>query len=140
MSAYADASALVSLFVPDTHSPRIDRFLRSHRILLLISDFAVAEFSSAILLRVRRQNLTHEQANAVLLKFDQWREQEAQSVDTIHADMVVATALLRRFDLKLRTPDALNLAIAQRVAVRLLTFDVTMADAARALGVEVVAA
>jgi hypothetical protein len=49
-------------------------------------------------------------------------------------------AALRRLDLTLRTPDALNIAIAQRVGATLATFDAKMADAARALGTEVAAA
>jgi predicted nucleic acid-binding protein len=38
----------------------------------------------------------------------------------------------------LRTPDALNIAISQRVGAALATFDDKMADNARSLGVPVV--
>ena len=41
-------------------------------------------------------------------------------------------------DLPLRTPDALNIAIAQRVGADLLTFDHKMAASARSLGTTVV--
>jgi len=44
-----------------------------------------------------------------------------------------------RFDLPLRTPDALNIEIAQRVVAELLTFDKKLAANARALGTRVVA-
>jgi predicted nucleic acid-binding protein len=45
-----------------------------------------------------------------------------------------AEAFLRRLDLNLRTPDALNIAIAQRVGALLVSFDEKMAASARALG------
>jgi predicted nucleic acid-binding protein len=41
---------------------------------------------------------------------------------------------LRRLDLPLKTPDAIHIAIAQRVDATLVTFDWQMAAAARALG------
>jgi predicted nucleic acid-binding protein len=47
---------------------------------------------------------------------------------------------LRRLDLTLRTPDALNIAIAQRAASVLMTFDEKMAANAHALGTPLVAA
>ena len=53
------------------------------------------------------------------------------------SDIASAEAYLRRLDLNLRTPDALNIAIAQRVGATLVTFDLRMAEAARTLGTAV---
>jgi hypothetical protein len=47
---------------------------------------------------------------------------------------------LRRLDLGLRTADALNIAIAQRIRAALPTFDQKLAASARVLGIPVVAA
>jgi predicted nucleic acid-binding protein len=47
--------------------------------------------------------------------------------------------LARRLDLPLRTPDALNIAIAQRVGADLVTFDDRMVASARALGITLLA-
>jgi predicted nucleic acid-binding protein len=44
---------------------------------------------------------------------------------------------LRRLDLTPRTPDAINIAIAQRVGANLATFDVKRAAAASVLGADV---
>ncbi len=44
---------------------------------------------------------------------------------------------IRRFDLALRTPDALHIAAAGRLSAKLATFDVKMAAAATALGLEI---
>lgn len=52
-------------------------------------------------------------------------------------DVRLADAYVRRFDLALRVPDALHLAIARRLDVALLTLDRRMAAAARELGIAV---
>lgn len=54
--------------------------------------------------------------------------------------MEEAANILRRLDLNIRTGDALNIAIAQRLEATLATFDGKMAENARALGVPVAAA
>jgi uncharacterized protein len=54
------------------------------------------------------------------------------------ADLVMAARFLRRLDLNLRTPDALNIAVAQRLGIAIATFDQRMAVAARQLGVPTV--
>lgn len=64
----------------------------------------------------------------------------AGRVETTAADVRVAEAFVRRLDLTLRAPDALNIAIAQRTGAALATFDEKMAAAAQALSVEVAGA
>jgi uncharacterized protein len=51
--------------------------------------------------------------------------------------IAVATTFLRRLDLPLKTPDAIHIAIAQRLGATLVTFDRQMAASARALGTPV---
>jgi predicted nucleic acid-binding protein len=48
--------------------------------------------------------------------------------------------MLRRLDLNIRTADALNIAIAQRVGAALVTFDQKLAASALTLGTPVEAA
>jgi len=52
-------------------------------------------------------------------------------------DVRLAGAYVRRFDLALRAPDALHIAVARRLDVALVTLDRRMAAAARELGVAV---
>jgi predicted nucleic acid-binding protein len=52
-------------------------------------------------------------------------------------DLAAATMFLRRLDPPLRTPDAVHIAIAQRLGTTLVTFDRQMAASARALGTAV---
>jgi predicted nucleic acid-binding protein len=53
------------------------------------------------------------------------------------ADARLAYAYVRRFDLRLRAPDALHLAIARRLDAALVTLDRRMAAAAKEFGVAV---
>jgi antitoxin (DNA-binding transcriptional repressor) of toxin-antitoxin stability system len=65
------------------------------------------------------------------------RPRAAQQAAIAAADVTAATAFLRRLDLNLRTPDALNLPIAQRIGPAIATFDQRMAASAAALGTPV---
>lgn len=78
------------------------------------------------------------EAEIALAGFDAWLAQMPTRMEIAAADIVLATTYLRRFDLALRTPDALHLAIARRLGATLVTFDRAMAAAARALGMAVV--
>jgi predicted nucleic acid-binding protein len=140
VSVYLDASVLVALFTNDTLTPRADAYLRAEKPVLIVSDFAAAEFASAIARRVRTGELSSADARVAFSTFDAWIARTAERAQTGHVDVASAAAFLRRLDLALRTPDALNIAIAQRSGAALATFDVKMAVAARALGNAVVPA
>jgi predicted nucleic acid-binding protein len=138
VNVYLDASVLVALFVADVWAVRIESVLRARSPVLLVSDFAAAEFASAISRHVRTGSMEAETARRVFVTFDAWTARAAQRAITTSADVAVAAAFLRRLDLPLRTPDALNIAIAQRVATALMTFDEKIAASAKALGMSVV--
>jgi predicted nucleic acid-binding protein len=135
VSVYLDASVLVALFTNDAHTDRANALLRRHTPVVVVSDFAAAEYASAIARRVRAKELTKAEARASFSTFDAWTAQAASRAQTTTSDVSSAAALLRRLDLKLRTPDALHIAIVQRIGASLLTFDERMAEAARALKV-----
>ena len=136
MSAYLDASAIVPMFLDDAFSERMDSFLE-HAPQLQLSDFAGAEFASAIGLKIRIGELTEAEARDAFADFDQWRMAATIRIETGQQDIRTAEAILRRLDLPLRTPDALHVAIVQRLGSHLVTFDERMAASARALGLTV---
>jgi predicted nucleic acid-binding protein len=105
---------------------------------LIVSDFSAAEFSSVIARRVRTPALRADEARTAFSNFDTWCARYVRLVELESLDIVDATALMRRLDLSIRTPDALHIAIVQRIGCRLLTFDRTMSRAARMLGIELV--
>jgi predicted nucleic acid-binding protein len=111
VTVYLDGSVLVALFTNDPFTARAKAYLTANSPIMLVSDFAAAEFASAVSRRVRAEAST--------------------------ADIAAATSVLRRLDLNLRTPDAINIAIADRLGATVATFDERMATAARALGVQV---
>ncbi|HWE98435.1 MAG TPA: type II toxin-antitoxin system VapC family toxin [Caulobacteraceae bacterium] len=135
LAVYADASVLVALVVPDAFNERAESFLDTDPI-LLISDFAAAEFASALGLRVRTGSLPRDDALLAFATFDSWGARFGPRLEIDGADVAQAERYLRHLDLNLRTPDAINIALAERHSAALATFDVRMADSARALGLE----
>jgi uncharacterized protein len=135
VNAYLDASVLVALFTIDSFSPRARAFLDAQRPIVIVSDFAAAEFASAVGRLVRTREVTLARARRMFVEMDGWLARSAKRVETVSADIVTAQGFLRRLDLPLRTPDAVNIAIAQRVNATLGTFDDKMRAAAMALGV-----
>ena len=140
MNIYLDASVLVALFTNDPFSARADAFLRTEAPTVAISDFAAAEFASAVARRVRMAALTVGEARTAFAALDLWVARAARRIETSPADIDAATGFLRRLDLTLRTPDAINIAIAERTSSILMTFDTKMSDNAKALGLAVAAA
>jgi predicted nucleic acid-binding protein len=137
LNAYLDASFLIALFANDSFTPNARQFLKSEKPLLLVSDFACAEFASAVAKRLRVGQFGMSDAQLALSNFDAWMPRGAQQVSMTSADIKVAEAYLRRLDLTLRTPDALHIAMVQRTGATLLTFDKKMAECARVLGIPV---
>ena len=140
MSVYLDASVLVALVMVDALTARADAFFRANTPVLIVSDLAAAEFASAVRRRVRTGDITSDEAHRGFSAFDMWTARATLREEMVTADVRAAGAFLRRLDLSLRTADALNIAIAQRIRAALVTFDQRMAASARALGVQVVAA
>ena len=70
MNLYLDASVLVALFVAESRSQEAQAALRGH--VLVVSDFAVAEFSSGVARRARLGEITTVQATTVCATFDAW--------------------------------------------------------------------
>jgi predicted nucleic acid-binding protein len=139
LNVYLDASVIVSLFVLDSFAARARSYLATTLPVLVVSDFVSMEFASAVARRVRTKELAVREGRSALANFDAWRAKSTAQVEISSADVKVADAALRRLDLTLRAPDALNIAIAQRYGAELATFDEKMAACARKLGARVVA-
>jgi predicted nucleic acid-binding protein len=138
VSVYLDASFLVSLYSTDAFSQRAIAFLRATKPVLVVSDFAAAEFASAISKRVRVSQMTDSEGRRAIADFDTSAPQAMQRIHLETTDLAAADAYLRRFELKLRTADAINVAIAQRVGSELATFDARMVAVAQSIGLATV--
>lgn len=137
MSAYLDTSVLLPTLIAEPATEAVYDCLGADNQELLISDFAAAEVASALSRLVRIALLTEADASARLADFDAWRAAMSLPVDIGASDARLAYIYARRFDLGLRAPDALHLAIARRLDATLVTLDRRLASAAREMGMEV---
>lgn len=140
MSVYLDASVLVALFTDDALTARADAVLREVLDTPVVSDFAGIELTSAVSRRVRTRDLSVDEARHAFETFDGWVNHGVQREELRPEDIVLADGYLRRLDLALRAPDAINIAIAQRLGASLLSFDEKMVAAALSLGLRVLPA
>lgn len=134
MTLYPDASAIVAVVVNEATGRRVDGALQPGRNRLLVSDFAVAETSSAVARLERTGFRSRSAADSILRDLDHWVVEFTESVSITSSDISTATTLIRCYDLKLRAPDAIHIAAAARLEATLVTLDRGMARAATVLG------
>jgi uncharacterized protein len=137
LSAYLDTSVLLPTLIAEPATEAVYDCLGACEQELLISDFAAAEVASALSRLIRMAMLTDADASARLADFDAWRAVMSMPVDIGPSDARLASIYVRRFDLGLRAPDALHLAITRRLAATLITLDRRLATAAREMGIAV---
>jgi predicted nucleic acid-binding protein len=135
MSIYLDASFLIPMLVREPVSEAVRAFLTETEQELLVSDFAAVEVASGLSRLVRTGLLTTAEATARLANFETWRAGSASTADIHAADARLAYTYVRRFELMLRAPDALHLAMAHRLQATLVTFDRRLSQAAASLGI-----
>jgi predicted nucleic acid-binding protein len=138
LTVYFDTSAIVPLFLNDRFSSQAQSLVAGITNPLAVSEFAIAEFSAVAAMRVRTKAQTPTDASVAWVNLDTWAAHYCIKVETLAEDVRAADRLLRRLDLGLRAPDAIHLAIAQRLGAELATFDKKMATAARSLAIKVV--
>jgi uncharacterized protein len=137
LSAYLDTSVLLPTLIAEPATEAVYDCLGACEQELLISDFAAAEVASALSRLIRMAMLTDADASARLADFDAWRAAMSTPVDIAASDARLAYIYVRRFDLGLRAPDALHLAIARRLDATLITLDRRLAAAAGEMGIAV---
>jgi uncharacterized protein len=132
VSLYLDASVLVALFVIDPSSARAAAFLSAPSAISAPRSFR------------RPWHGVYGQAISREMR-DSWHScistcgvaGSASRQEITGGDIASADRILRHLDVNLRTPDALHIAAAQRVAATLVTLDRGMAVAGRTLGTAV---
>jgi predicted nucleic acid-binding protein len=137
LSAYLDASVLLPAFMEEPASAAVDSYILASTKELLVSDFAAAEVASAVSRLLRMGRLDNAGADLRLADFAAWRAATTSPVDLHASDARLAYAYVRRFDLRLRAPDALHLSVARRLDATLVTLDRRLARAAAELGIAV---
>jgi predicted nucleic acid-binding protein len=137
LKAYLDASALVSLFAADAHTPRVQALTDRAQERIVVSEWSVAEFTSALAIGVRTGSLSSHERDRAEATLDAWlvTQGPARSVEPGDAD--IARRLISATQRPLRAADALHLAIVQRLDACLVSFDKRMCEAAVDLGISV---
>lgn len=137
MIDYFDASAIAAILLPEASSEAVAALVDTSVADIHVSEFSIAETSSAVSRLFRMKQHSRDEAERLFQDIDKWVEATALLVDVQNSDFARATDLVRELDLKLRAPDALHLAIAQRLDARLVTLDRNLAAAALAVGATV---
>ena len=137
MTYYLDASFVVAALMTDEiHSAVARRWLRENAAeAIVVSPWVITEVSSALSIKLRRNELS---LSGRLAALSQWAVLRSASMTEVEIDrpcFVNATIFADRHDLNLRAGDALHIAIAARHGCTLVTLDHVMAAAALACGV-----
>ena len=139
MSTYADTSFLVSLYIPDRHSPEAERRMASRPVVWL-TPFHVAEWIHAIEQHVFRRLVSRSEANRLYERFQQNRESGLWvevALPESAFELCARLGLRHGARLGLRTLDTLHVASALELkAERFWTFDERQKRLARAVGLK----
>lgn len=136
---YADTSALVPAFIRESKSGAVLAWLEHSGERLVVSEWAIAEFSSAASIKARTGQIERPIARQAMARFLDFAQKHCLIAVPQRAEFRRAAELSGQVDLKLRAGDALHLAIAEASNVQgVLCLDETMIDGARAIGMRVI--
>lgn len=134
---YFDTSVVVAYYLPERLSTRVQE-IYEYEIGPAVSDLVELELFAALSLRLRLGDLERAQVERVSGLFLR------HLADGLYTRIPVnpghyrtARGFIARFDLPLKAPDALHLAVAAAESLKLVTADGQLARNAEALGVEV---
>lgn len=137
MTTYVDTSILAAYYCPEPLSEQAEQRVRRLDP-PVISELTDVELHSALAKKVRREELTEEDARRVQALFRRHCDQSLyQLVSIQEADFHQARRWIAQRSTALRTLDALHLAAAGRRELGVLTADQTMNQAGSHLGVSV---
>mgnify|MGYP006295575861 CR=1 FL=1 len=136
MSRYLDTSLLITALAEEPQTARIQTWLGAQGAgTLLISDWVVTEFASALSIKVRRGELGLDGRARVAGLFTQLRSESLTERAVSHQNFHDAASYASRPDLGLRAGDALHIAIAAQAGATICTLDRRLAEAAQLLAV-----
>lgn len=133
---YLDTSAAVPLFVPEPVSEAVSAWIEDHAEPLVSADWILAEFASALSIKVRRSEITVRQAKAASGDFREFCRTGLRLVPVSRAAFDTAADLALNPKSGLRSGDALHLAVAGDIgASAILTADKVLAKNAKLINI-----
>ena len=135
MTIYCDTSVLVSAFATEAASESVREWLDRHADKVVISDWVVTEFSGALALKRRIGAIDQASWSAVMQDWRKFLHDGIPVERVVQRHFARAASTMERPDLKLRSSDALHLALAEDRGFAMATLDKELGDAAEVVGV-----
>ena len=137
---YCDTSLLVTALTVEDRTAQVQAWLTTRTEgELCISLWVVTEFSSALSLKLRRGEMPVDERARIISNWHALRQDHLATLPVPEEAFDLAARFCDRHESGLRAGDALHLAVASLGGHSLATLDRTMAEAAVAVGVGVVA-
>lgn len=137
---YLDTSLLISILTPEAESARAQNWLKDQgQDEFAISDWTVAEFSSALAINLRSRKIAEADRAEALATFSRMARDNFTSLPIDSAHFHRAAQFADRYELGLRAADALHLAICVDFGATFCTLDRRVARVGPAFGARVIA-
>ena len=138
MAVYLDTSVLVAYYVPEVHSEQSESIIRGNND-RVVSPLCLSEFSAALRAKVHHGHVAMSDAIAVRDRFRTHYDSgfyRVVQLEARHHDHVFN--LVWQLNVRLRTLDALHVAVAQLGGFHLATADERLRDCGLAAHLQVV--
>jgi len=131
---YPDTSILIAAVVLEPESERVQAWLSDMVGQLVISDWTITEFASALALQARRGRVSADQRAAGADWFRALGDAVSAILPVNRRSFRRAAEIVSARGLSVRAPDALHLAVAEHNDATLYTLDQDQAAAGKAMG------